>query len=258
MESRRKNPNPDNAVVAQDGDILPNTNSESINYSLKNEIAIRDIAIKPTVKKMIDSSLLPIKQASIIKFVPKCGYTTLQGRLDWIGAHGITDPEKIAEISVSFVADSNLENPIYFWQLYSLLGKSNIRALVSSFYQRVYADVDEKWFKHAFSRISGIEHHINTQTAFWIDSMGGGESYHGADFRLNFHHQHNAVEVMNARGATRWMFHMRLALTSHATTFDIIDKRIVPCIMDFLRTKMLKYADIHSWKFDEADFVIQK
>ena len=44
---------------------------------------------------------------------------------------------------------------------------------------------------------------------FWIDTMGGGKKYHGADFRLNFHHANNAAQVMNARGASRWMHHMR-------------------------------------------------
>ena len=39
----------------------------------------------------------------------------------------------------------------------------------------------------------------------WLDVMGGGLKYHGAEFRLNFHHQHNAFQLMNEKGAERWI-----------------------------------------------------
>ena len=115
--------------------------------------------------------------------------------------------------------------------------------------------------------------------------MGGGKKYHGGDFRLNFHHSNNASQVMNARGATRWMHHMRETIMS--TDFRCVkckcvcflrarfgfdsavslgvaksdldlcsatDGRVKPCIVDFLRTKMVKYAKQHSWEFNEHDF----
>lgn len=46
----------------------------------------------------------------------------------------------------------------------------------------MYADDDAPWFKEAFTQISGVEHHINTQAAFWIDAFGGGRQYHGGAF----------------------------------------------------------------------------
>ena len=48
--------------------------------------------------------------------------------------------------------------------------------------------------------------------AFWADSFGGGRQYHGSDFRVTFHHTHNAKDVMTAAGARRWMQHMAGAL----------------------------------------------
>ena len=119
---------------------------------------------------------------------------------------------------------------------------------------------------------------------FWLDTMGGGKKYHGGDFRLNFHHSNNASQVMNARGATRWMHHMRetimstdfrcvecflfseeldsvlivlralMYLESDLDWCSVTDGRVKPCIVDFLRTKMVKYAKQHSWEFNEHDF----
>ena len=71
---------------------------------------------------------------------------------------------------------------------------------------------DAPWFRDAFTSISGIEHHIATQAAYWIDAFGGGREYHGGDGRINFHHHHNAASVMTAAGARRWMHHMSLTL----------------------------------------------
>merc|ERR1739841_279724 len=99
---------------------------------------------------------------------------------------------------------------------------------------------EEGSIKWAFERISGLDHHVMTQTQFWIDVMGGGRAYHGGDYRLNFHHEHNAHSVMNAAGAKRWMHHMGLTLCE--MDFSAIAPRIKPCLVDFLRTKVQKYA----------------
>jgi len=188
----------------------------------------------------------------------KCGYATEQGRRDWLAAHGITKSKDIAAVPQSYVADRDVKAPLYYWQLFSLLGLDRIHAMVTLFYKRVYADEDAPWFRDAFTRISGIDHHITTQTQFWVDVMGGGRYYHGGDHRLNFHHTHNAAVVMTARGAQRWMHHMRSAVKDNEAnpemSFAAIDPRILPCLKDFLRTKMLKYANEHDWKFDNSDF----
>jgi truncated hemoglobin YjbI len=182
------------------------------------------------------------------------GYTTSQGRVDWLTAHNVTSPEDIKRISSSLDADRNLDSPLYYWQLYSLLGMDRVETLVTAFYTRVYADKEEPWFRQAFERISPMDHHIATQSAFWADAFGGGKRYHGSDGRLNFHHSENAAEVMNERGAERWMHHMRMALGEQKTAIDRLDRRIMPCLVDFLKTKMYKYSHIHSWKFDPTDF----
>lgn len=179
------------------------------------------------------------------------GYSTLQGRKDWLKAHDITDESAVSQ---SVEADRNPTAPLYFWQLYSLLGPVRIKRLIETFYESVYDDEAASWFRDAFSRISGVEHHVHTQAAFWIDAFGGGRAYHGGDVRLNFHHQYNANDVMNARGASRWMYHMRQALQEHRSDFDRLDRRILPCVVDFLITKMRKYACDHDWNFKLSDF----
>ena len=199
-------------------------------------------------------SVTPIEMTAASLHPSRCGYATVQGRTDWLEAHGIVDRQRQMQISTSLDADKNLANPVYYWQLYSLMGTQRIAAIVRSFYERVYEDTHEPWFRDAFARISGVDHHINTQTAFWVDSFGGGQQYHGGDGRLNFHHHNNANSVMTADGAKRWMYHMRLALKEHEHELNILDRRIMPCIVDFLRTKMMKYARDHSWRFDHSDF----
>ena len=59
---------------------------------------------------------------------------------------------------------------------------------------------------------------------------------------------------MNAKGAKRWMYHMKNALRKNYHHFSA-DPRILPCIVDdFLKTKMKSYAKTHCWEFDESDF----
>jgi hypothetical protein len=50
----------------------------------------------------------------------------------------------------------------------------------------------------------------------------------------------------------RWMYHMGNALCS--VDCSAIDIRIKPCLIDFVRTKMMKYSIEHGWKFNEKDF----
>jgi len=186
---------------------------------------------------------------------PRHGYTTASGREDWLKDRGIKGKEA-KKISSSLVADPDPTAPLYYWQVYSLIGPDAIYELVGDFYRRVYADDEEPWFRDAFTRISGMDHHVATQAGFWIDTMGGGRTYHGGDYRLNFHHTHNAREVMTARGAQRWMHHMSRTLNSF--DFSRYDARVKACIVDFLATKMRKYASQHNWKFSAKDFDFAK
>jgi len=189
------------------------------------------------------------------KFYPSCGYATREARLEWFQAHGVPYNDLGAKIaSEELTANRDTTKPLYYWQLYSLLGPDRIEAVVKRFYERVYEDDDNPFFKQAFTRIGSLDHHVDTQASFWQDAFGGGQVYHGSNSRLKFHHENNAEHVMNAKGAERWMFHMSLALKEFEPVFKALDPRIPACIIDFLETKMKKYAEQFGWKFRSSDF----
>ncbi len=76
----------------------------------------------------------------------------------------------------------------------------------------------------------------------WLDVMGAGRFYHGGDFRLNFHHTHNAIQLMNEKGAKRWVKLMVETLDDsqiHMTS----DPRVRLSINTFLTHFVGKYAD---------------
>jgi truncated hemoglobin YjbI len=187
------------------------------------------------------------------------GYTTEQGRHDWLEAKGIASDAARA-VTDDVRASPDLAVPLYYWQLYSLLGPDAITGLVRRFYGRVLGDTTPGSIASAFTRIADLDHHVATQSAFWIDAFGGGRHYHGGDYRLNFHHENNAASVMNAQGAKRWMLHMGRTLCDARCDYSAIDPRIKPCIVDFLRIKVRKYASASrstkyaQWRFDEGDF----
>jgi len=140
---------------------------------------------------------------------------------------------------VSLDASNDASKPIQFWQLYSVLGQDRIVNIVHAFYIRVFDD--EEWFRSVFSRVGGMHHHVNTQSSMWIDVMGGGHYYHGGEYRLNFHHTHNAIALMNEKGAKRWVKLMADTLNNPA--IDLAnDDRVRPAINTFLSHFMEKYA----------------
>ena len=188
---------------------------------------------------------------------PRCGYATRESRQEWFETHGKPLPggDERRELPADMLT-ANTDDPsaqLFYWQLYSLLGSDRIVALVRRFYERVF-DSDDPSFKQAFVQVAGLEHHVETQASYWIDAMGGGKQYHGAGYRLKFHHENNAKQVMNAEGATMWMHYMTLTLEEFEPVFRAIDRRITPCIVDFLETKMKKYAKQFKWRFDKRDF----
>ena len=75
--------------------------------------------------------------------------------------------------------------------------------------------------------------------------MGGGFHYHGAEFRLNFHHQHNAFQLMTKEGAARWTKLMIETLQACDAQLNH-DPRIRPSINTFLQYFMSKYAAIEA------------
>jgi len=141
---------------------------------------------------------------------------------------------------ISLNAPNDPNKPIQFWQLFSVLGSERIVNLITRFYEKVFAD--EYWFSSVFQRVASKARHINTQSAMWIDVMGGGHQYHGGEFRLNFHHTHNAMELMNDKGAARWVELMKSTLD--APDLDLTeDPRVRPALNTFLGFFMDKYAD---------------
>ncbi len=145
---------------------------------------------------------------------------------------------RIPEI-ISLSASNSSLKPIFFWQLFSVLGQKRIVSIVSKFYELVYKD--EAWFRSVFADVGDTSHHIRTQSAMWLDVMGGGFNYHGAEFRLTFHHQHNAFEIMNEKGAQRWIELMVRALDNSENNMTT-DPRVRLSINTFLTYFVQKYA----------------
>jgi truncated hemoglobin YjbI len=176
-------------------------------------------------------------------FPPNNGYLTEKIRQQYIQT-AITNrqlPENAHRMPliISLIASNDTKQPIQFWQLYSVLGPIRVQNFVRKFYQHVFAD--EHWFSSVFARIGGIEHHVNTQSAMWIDVMGGGLAYHGGEFRLSFHHTHNAIQLMNDKGAEQWVKHM--VDTLNDPSIDLTnDSRVRSAVNTFLGHFMGKYA----------------
>jgi len=150
---------------------------------------------------------------------------------------------------ISLTASNDLNTPIQFWQLYSVLGQERIVNIVRNFYKRVFAD--EPWFTSVFERVGGLEHHVRTQSAMWIDVMGGGMAYHGGEYRLSFHHTHNAMQLMNDKGAQRWVSLMVDTLNDESIDMTN-DPRVRPAINTFLSHFLSKYAEEFKFSDDQS------
>ena len=185
-------------------------------------------------------------------FDPRVGYVTAKTQREYATTidSSVTDVDVTNEYNLKASLDPN--DPLYIWQLYSLIGHKPIYEIVSKFYHRVYHDNDAPWFRDAFTQLAPLQHHIDVQVAYWVDAMGGGRFYPGGNGRLNFHHYHNANDIMTAEGAKRWMYHMRAVLEE----MKFADPRVKPCIIDFLRIKMMNYAKTFGWKYDDNDMVL--
>jgi truncated hemoglobin YjbI len=184
-------------------------------------------------------------------FSSKHGFATTSARQEYLDQNRL-DPAKVPS---TIVADMDPTKPLYFWQIHSLTGQEPLFSICSDFYDLVYQDEDAPWFKNVFERAAPKDHHIFAQAAYWIDAMGGGRLYMGGHGRLNFHHKHNAHVIMNAKGAKQWMHYMKQSLQRNLHYFDD-DPRLLPTIMEFLRTKMHSYAIRHGWEFDDDDYDI--
>lgn len=141
---------------------------------------------------------------------------------------------------LSLIASNNKKEIIYFWQLYSIVGRQPIEDLIRRFYTSIFNDNKAPWFRDEFIQAGDIEYHVRGQTNFWIDIMGGGPIYHGGELKVKFKHK-MVKNIMTHQGAGRWMFHMLKALNDESI-FLIEDGRILPCIINFLYFFMEKYS----------------
>jgi len=187
------------------------------------------------------------------EFPTRHGYMTKDAQRGYITkaiARGLlpADAQRMADI-VSLKAPDDPRKPIQFWQLHSVLGQEPIVRIVQDFYVRVFAD--EPWFVSVFAAVGDVGHHINTQASMWVDAMGGGPYYHGAEFRLNFHHTHNAMALMNTKGAERWIALMNDTLTAMDGVMTA-DPRVRISINTFLSHFMEKYAEDFDFKTQSA------
>ena len=175
------------------------------------------------------------------------GYLTQATRKSYIKRAveaGLLPPHaRRMEKITSLQASHDPQVAIQFWQLFSVLGPEPIVGIVAEFYQRVFDD--EPWFTSVFARVGNLNHHISTQASMWLDVMGGGPYYHGAEFRLNFHHTHNTHSLMNEKGAHRWVALMIDALEASAPLIGE-DPRVRVSLNTFLAHFFAKYAqDFH-------------
>ena len=153
---------------------------------------------------------------------------------------------------ISLIASNNIEDKVYFWQLYSIMGGKPIKVLIQKFYENIFNDDEEPWFRDEFVEIGDIDYHVDGQLRFWLDVMGGGKHYIGGEKKL--HLKHKLVKnIMTTEGANRWMKHMKDALVIFKKIKNL-DIRIVDCIDKFLYFFMTKY----SMEFDFNVFEITR
>jgi hypothetical protein len=129
-------------------------------------------------------------------FEPQRGYTTDETRREYLKIKGLDNDC----VGLTLSAETDQSMPLYYWQLYSLLGTRPIYDICATFYKGVFEDDTAEWFKEVFNTTAPKQHHINAQAAYWVDAFGGGRRYHGGNGRLTFHHMYNAKSIMTAEG----------------------------------------------------------
>ena len=185
----------------------------------------------------------PFEQYERPRYQAENGYLTQTTRKPYIKrameARLLPPHARRMEQITSLQASHDPQMPVQFWQLFSVLGPEPIVGIVANFYQRVFDDVP--WFTSVFTRVGNLNHHISKQASMWLDVMGGGTYYHGAEFRLNFHHTHNAHSLMNEKGARRWVTLMVDALEDSEPLMGD-DPRVRASLKTFLAHFFAKYA----------------
>lgn len=93
--------------------------------------------------------------------------------------------------------------------LFERLGMDGFVQLSTNFYNRVYSE-EEKWFRDIFAS-STKEEAIRNQFEFFVQRMGGPPLYSQRKGHPALIGRHGPYDV-SARGAERWLAHMKRAL----------------------------------------------
>ena len=147
----------------------------------------------------------------------------------------------------SLIASNNPKDEIYFWQLYSILGKNKIKNIVEHFYYKIFNSNKNDWFKMEFIESGDLTYHIKHQTNYWLDIMGYGPSYFGGEELLNYKHN-NIKKIMNSKGSKLWIKYIL------ETLFDLNyhkmeDKRIFITLKEFIYFNMYIYSKQFNFDF---------
>ena len=187
------------------------------------------------------------------KFQPKKGNLTNKIKYEYLNLYikqnklseNIFDNEEVT----SLYAPTDLNKTLYFWQIYSIIGPEPIRKLITLFYTSIFESTTNLWFKEEFIELGSLEHHINKQTEFWLDIMGGGPLYKSTIKKL--HMKHKLVQnIMTEKGANIWMSFMINSINTIKEDL-YTDRRIIPCLINFLNFFMLKYGREFDFNFYE-------
>lgn len=179
-------------------------------------------------------------------FTPSLGFMTSLLQKEFLDTMVPKEKHSLSSVKSLYYTDNNTDT-LYFWQLYSLLGEDKIRLFIYNFYKRIFDDKEDKEFLETFIYLGDLKKHINGQTNFWLDCMGGGQTYPGGERKLRFHHS-LAKDIMNSKGAERWLLHMRFTLLDKKIYLSE-DPRVRPCIIEFINFFMLKYSNEFQFKY---------
>lgn len=203
------------------------------------------------------------------KHIPSNGYLTEAIRVDYINmyiknknfsAKAFTDMD-----IVSLYA--HISKPIYFWQLYNILGEYHIKNIITIFYTNIFNDKNpiNFWFTKFFKEKGNLEYHINNQTNLWLDIMGGGKLYtyilkYNKTLITNNNNYFNLnnflVYNINKKYNDKWILYMIETFKNINT--NIFDNRIITCLIDFITFFIYKYNMPCDFNFIENKQIISK
>ena len=144
------------------------------------------------------------------------------------------------------------DEPIPIDGLYKIIGEGGIEKIITSFYEKVWADTEHRWFSDEFKDLVHFEHAVWAQKMMWMDCMGAGMKYHGGSFRLSHHHKRGRT-IMTTEGCIRWLYHMNQSLDEVINiSFHPRHKQIRKTINSFLYLTLCKYSNEFKFNLEKA------